>query len=120
MCAAGGVFKLTVGAAWESYLSNNIGFPEQSRTSKLPSALVARQEFNQNGKDVGPLRFNVRKPGLTSVGIDLLDLFINQRQQALAELGHQRLSLPQVFFESRAALTGQIHQALKPPFLNIQ
>jgi len=29
-------------------LSNNEGFPEQSHVLKLPSALMARQEFNQN------------------------------------------------------------------------
>jgi hypothetical protein len=32
-------------------LSNNEGFPEQSHVLKLPSALMARQEFNQNRRD---------------------------------------------------------------------
>jgi hypothetical protein len=46
--------------AKDCLLSNYQGFSEQSHTLKLPSALVARQEFNQKEKSeaIGPCSSN--------------------------------------------------------------
>lgn len=60
---------------------------------------AARQNAIEEERRLAPPRYP------TLVRIDFLNLFINQREQALAEFEDQRISLSHVFFESDAALS---------------
>jgi hypothetical protein len=54
------------------------------------------------------------------IGIDFLNLFINQRKYALPDSEDQAISLLHVIFEPEAALSSLIQQAFNSPPLILQ
>ena len=60
------------------------------------------------------------RPGGFLIGVDLVDLFFDQREQALAESMDQRVGLFHVLFEPEAALRSLVQQAFNPPPLVLQ
>lgn len=71
------------------------------RRPELWHAHLAR-ELRQDGL----ITFSNQPTNLLLIGIDLINLFVNQREYALPESENQQISLLNVVFEPVAALSG--------------